>query len=165
MSGTSFSMDLGRLFAVVDGGLRNMGGTGELASSIGESLVSSTLERFEESKDPDGNAWTPSARAWGEGLKGKARRGLGLKGRGGRGFGKTLVNKGLLRGSITYEATPQRVVVGTNVVYAAIHQFGGMAGRGRKVRIPARPYVGISEEDVLECRSMMTDFLAAGFGS
>lgn len=27
--------------------------------------------------------------------------------------------------------------------YAAIHQYGGMAGRGRKVRIPARPYLPI----------------------
>lgn len=155
MAGASFQMDLGKLFAVVDGGLRNMGGMGELASSIGETLVSSTLERFEDGKDPDGKVWTPSARAWSQGLKGRRSRG----------FGRTLVDSGRLRGSITYEATPQRVVVGTNVKYAAIHQFGGMAGRGRKVRIPARPYVGISEEDVLECRGMMTDFVAAGFGS
>ena len=32
-------------------------------------------------------------------------------------------------------------VIGSDVVYAAIHEFGGMAGRGRRVKIPARPYL------------------------
>ncbi len=153
MAGASFTMDMGQLFAALDSGLRRMGGTDELTSSIGEYLVSSTLERFEAGKDPDGRTWTPSARAWTQGLKGRRSRG----------FGRTLVDKGRLRGSIVYEATPQRVVVGTNVVYAAIHQFGGMAGRGRKVRIPARPYIGINEDDVKEIRGMATDFVASGF--
>jgi len=31
--------------------------------------------------------------------------------------------------------------VGPNVVYAAIHEFGGWAGKNNRVRIPARPYV------------------------
>ena len=30
--------------------------------------------------------------------------------------------------------------MGSNIKYSAIHEFGGMAGRGRKVRIPARHY-------------------------
>ncbi len=38
------------------------------------------------------------------------------------------------------------LVVGPNKVYAAIHEFGGMAGRGKKVKIPARPYVWPSYE-------------------
>lgn len=37
--------------------------------------------------------------------------------------------------------------IGSNVVYAAIHEFGGMAGRGRKVKIPARPYARPSLEE------------------
>ena len=39
------------------------------------------------------------------------------------------------------------VEVGSNVVYAAIHQFGGRAGKGRRARVPARPYLGIDERD------------------
>lgn len=31
--------------------------------------------------------------------------------------------------------------VGPNKVYAAIHEFGGMAGRGHSVTIPPRPYM------------------------
>jgi len=32
-------------------------------------------------------------------------------------------------------------VVGSNLVYARIHELGGYAGRGRKVKIPMRPYL------------------------
>ena len=31
-------------------------------------------------------------------------------------------------------------MIGINVVYVAIHQFGGKAGRERKVNISARPF-------------------------
>lgn len=34
--------------------------------------------------------------------------------------------------------------------YAAIHQFGGKAGRGRKVKIPARPYLPIDADGNLQ---------------
>ena len=34
--------------------------------------------------------------------------------------------------------------------YAAIHQFGGQAGRNRKVKIPARPYLVLQPEDETE---------------
>jgi phage gpG-like protein len=45
---------------------------------------------------------------------------------------KMLRDKGILFNSITKEPienTGQRLVIGTNLVYAAIHQFGGLAGR------------------------------------
>lgn len=144
MAGASVTMDMRGLLSALDEGLRHMGGTDELTAAIGEQLVSSTIERFEDGKGPEGEAWKPSQRAEGRG-------------------GRTLLDKGRLRSSIVYEATPQRVVVGTNVVYAAIHQFGGQAGRGRKVCIPARAYLGINEEDIAEIRATMADFVAAGF--
>lgn len=34
--------------------------------------------------------------------------------------------------------------------YAAIHQYGGRAGRNRKVHIPARPYMLLQQEDIAE---------------
>lgn len=34
-----------------------------------------------------------------------------------------------------------QLIVGSDVVYARIHEFGGMTGRGHKTRIPARYYV------------------------
>lgn len=48
---------------------------------------------------------------------------------------------GQLRLSIQVAEEKDSVLVGSNSVYGAIHEFGGMAGRGRKVHIPARPYI------------------------
>ncbi|MBK0063959.1 MULTISPECIES: phage virion morphogenesis protein [unclassified Acinetobacter] len=39
---------------------------------------------------------------------------------------------------------------GKSTDYAAIHQFGGMAGRGKKVRIPARPYLPMDDAGFLQ---------------
>lgn len=50
-------------------------------------------------------------------------------------------------GSITSDYTNDTAVVGTNEPYAAIHQFGGKAGRGRKTTIPARPFLKLTPED------------------
>jgi phage gpG-like protein len=52
-----------------------------------------------------------------------------------------------LRGSIIWQINREtdfligRVGVGRQVAYAAIHEFGGYAGRGGCARIPARPYL------------------------
>jgi hypothetical protein len=50
-------------------------------------------------------------------------------------------------GALLVQATGSRAVVGTNVVYAAIHQMGGQAGRGGRVKIPARPFLMVQDED------------------
>ena len=39
---------------------------------------------------------------------------------------------------------------GKSADYAAIHQFGGMAGRNRRVKIPARPYLPIGSDGALQ---------------
>lgn len=67
--------------------------------------------------------------------------------------GSPLVDTENLMSSITSEYDNDQAIVGTNEPYAAIHQFGGKAGRGRKVDIPARPFLVLTpkeEEDILE---------------
>lgn len=74
---------------------------------------------------------------------------LGLKYR----QGTPLVDTENLMGSITSFYDNDNAIVGTNVAYAAIHQFGGKAGRGKKVDIPARPFLTLTpedEEDILQ---------------
>ena len=97
---------------------------------IGRYLVASTLRRFERERAPDGSPWLKSARALAEGEQ-------------------TLTDTGRLRGSIVHTVTEggRAVEVGSDVLYAAIHQFGGRASRGRRVTLPARPYLGIDEDD------------------
>lgn len=68
---------------------------------------------------------------------------LGLKYR----QGTPLVDTENLMASITSEYNNNEAIVGTDEPYAAIHQFGGKAGRGRKVEIPARPFLALTPQD------------------
>ena len=47
---------------------------------------------------------------------------------------------------ITIQYNNESAIIGSNKVYAAIHQLGGQAGKNKKVTIPARPYLKIEEE-------------------
>ena len=76
--------------------------------------------------------------------------------------GKTLVDTARLQNSITAKAFSDRAEVGTNVIYAAIHQFGGKAGRGHKVNIPARPFLMVQPEDWTEINAALADYLLKG---
>lgn len=49
--------------------------------------------------------------------------------------------------SITSEYNNNEAIVGTNEPYAAIHQFGGKAGRNKRAEIPKRPFLTLTEED------------------
>lgn len=119
-----------------------------ILEDVGSRLEASTRDRFERGEGPDGKAWRPSVRA----------------GRGGRRRGRTLIDSGRLRRSIVSRASESEVVVGTNLRYAAIHQFGGeVRARGagrlrfflpgvgwrspRRVVVPARPFLGIDKAD------------------
>lgn len=90
--------------------------------AMGRGLKTGAQMRFRTMRGPDGNAWSKSRRAQEEG-------------------GQTLSLTRRLRNSITYRATPTSVEVGTNVVYAAIHQFGGVirAKKGPFLAIPVTP--------------------------
>ena len=58
-----------------------------------------------------------------------------------------LTMRGELAASITSKYDDNSAVVGTNKRYAAIQQFGGNAGRSKKVEIPARPYLSLTAND------------------
>jgi len=50
-------------------------------------------------------------------------------------------------------------MVRTNKSYAAIHQFGGDAGRNKKVKIPARPYLKLGEKEFNSILEKTTKYL------
>jgi hypothetical protein len=79
---------------------------------------------------------------------------LGLKYR----QGTPLVDTENLMGSITSAYTNDEAIVGTNEPYAAIHQFGGKAGRGRKVDIPARPFLALTPQDEADILEDIQDY-------
>lgn len=109
---------------------------------IGAYLDSSVEIRFKDGIDPDGNQWQPSQRALNEG-------------------DNTLVDFGHLRDSITHAVflDGSGVEHGSDMVYSAIHQFGGKAGRNHSVELVARPFIGINADDEDEIKGIRDDFL------
>lgn len=101
-----------------------------------------------------------------------------------KGTGYTLLDTHRLMNSITYDnVTPESVEVGTNVEYAAVHQFGinkrvtvpehtrrSRTGKrfrvkafSRYMKLPARPFLLVQTEDWQRVAGVINDYLTRGF--
>ena len=128
-------------------------------------LEATTSLRFTDGVAPTGQPWLPLSEAT---RRARARRGAGRgRGRGAKiarallGPRQPLLDTGRLRNSITSVYDSRSATIGTNVVYAPVHQFGSKrAGRGRRTRIPARPYLGLSAADKRQILSRVRSYLA-----
>lgn len=110
----------------------------ELTDAAGAILESSTRDRFDTKTAPDGAAWVPWSEAYDDTREDRH---------------SLLVEEGDLRDSIASYSTGGEVHVGSNLIYAAHHHFGGdEIGSG----IPARPYLGISDEDEIDLADLVT---------
>lgn len=127
---------------------------------ISEGLRSSTRERFKEQRTPDGKSWETSIRASTTG-------------------GSTLTDSARLKNSIRSRSDKSGAAVGTNLIYAKTHQFGTrrvirakstkglrfkvngqwMTKQKVKINIPARPFLGIGDEDTKEIRAVLQNVL------
>lgn len=114
-----------------------------LMEVFGLVLETQVSERFEGETAPDGSTWKKSIRAREQG-------------------GKTLTDTSQLKSSITSNVHARSVEVGTNKIYAGVHQFGATirakAGgklafnlpgglgfrRVDQVEIPKREFLGLS---------------------
>lgn len=121
-----------------------------LLRAIGVGLVENTHQRFEAARDPEGNPWDPLSVAYAP-----LKRGAGIL--------RESAMRGGLMGSITFDVAGDEVAVGSNKIYAGVHQFGATIRakngpflmfrlaygwvRREQVEIPARPYLGIGPED------------------
>lgn len=141
MSGLSIKVESVQMEAVLNELAGRMGDLTPVMQTIGEIIMEQTDTAFETGVAPDGTAWPASGRALATG-------------------GQTLIDTAVLRNSITVQATENQVEVGTNVLYAAIHQLGGKAGRGKKAIIPSRPFLPDQDSlDWLEVKATLQDFL------
>lgn len=98
-----------------------------LLRRIANTLQNVTEESFDKQASPFGEKWKPNAPKTLQKKRGN----------------KILIQSGLLSQSFTQKVTGSSAQVGTNKEYAAIHQFGGKAGRNKRVTIPARPFMPI----------------------
>lgn len=63
---------------------------------------------------------------------------------------KTLYATGELHDSISTRSGNGYARIGSNMQYAAIHHFGGQAGRGKRLTLPARPYLPLDADGRLQ---------------
>ena len=148
-----------------------MGDLTPVMEGIGEYLVDSTKVRFKKGTSPDGVKWAPKSATT------LARYGARKSNRVDTRplFGLSGVEAGL-NSQIFHEAGPDRLEVGSNLVYAAVQQFGAAKGqfgaysgtdkKGRAYsgvapwgNIPARPFLGISPEDETNILALIADFI------
>jgi len=106
MAGAGLKIESAALEAMLGNALAAGLDLSDLMERMAGHLEFSTARHFEQERSPDGTPWPPSLRALAEG-------------------GQTLTKTARLRQSITSRAGATSAEVGTNVVYAAIHQFGG----------------------------------------
>ena len=118
-------------------------------NAIGEELLLSTDARFDSQTDPDGRPWEPLNAKYAE-----WKRAF-------HGHDRILKLRGYLRDTLRYQATDVSVAIGSNRIYSATHQFGGQTGREHKATIPARPYLGVSDDDVAAILEIIEDAFAA----
>ncbi|WP_150297795.1 phage virion morphogenesis protein [Salipiger aestuarii] len=142
----------------------------ELMDIVGTVLVNGAVERISSTNvSPDGVPWPKSLRAM---------LGGGDDGEPGAGnAGPTLHDTGRLMRSITSEAEPTRVAIGSNLIYAGVHQTGATITPKTKgalfftlangeqviatsVKIPARPYLGISQDERADIEDLSLQYFA-----
>ena len=73
--------------------------------------------------------------------------------------GQILQVSGQLALSISTQYDDDSAIIGSNLDYAAIHQLGGQAGKNKKVEIPARPYLQLTDDDFNEILDATKNFL------
>ena len=72
--------------------------------------------------------------------------------------GQILQVSGQLASSVSTAYDNDSAVIGSNLTYAAIHQLGGQAGRNKKITIPARPYLKLTDDENIEILEAIEDF-------
>ena len=73
--------------------------------------------------------------------------------------GKILQVEGNLASSVTSYYDNNSAMIGSNKDYARIHQLGGDAGRNKKTKIIARPYLNLGEKELNNILKEALDYL------
>jgi len=153
--------DAAALFERLAAGLTDMT---PVFQDLGELLMFSTEERCPEGAGPDGTPWAPKSQATIEALRSRE----GRKKNAAIDFRPLFGPSGRLSSEIHYVATAKSVEIGSPLIYAAVQQFGAAKGafgtmsNGASIpwgNIPARPFLGISEEDETGIRETLEGYL------
>ncbi|MEM1284947.1 MAG: phage virion morphogenesis protein [Pseudomonadota bacterium] len=139
MAGAQLTVDL-RGFDTADRALADLAGfeKHQLLDELGQEVEGQTKRRIMSEKTaPDGSPWAPN------------RTGTPI-----------LVQTGALHGSIAHLVTSDETQIGSNLVYAGVHNDGGRAGRGAGFQMTQRQFLGLSAENESDLVALIEDFLA-----
>lgn len=113
-----------------------------LLDQLADLMLTQNRKRLDQSKEsPDGESWAPLNESYAE-----------TKG------GEVLEESGQLLDSLQAQSGSDGVTLGSNLVYAAVHLYGDNT-KG----IPARPYLGFSDDDLIELGEVAESFLRGMF--
>lgn len=141
-------VDKSQVQAVFDELTRRLKDTTPLMQEVSHAMWTSVLENFEQGGRP---TW---AKKW-------------------DGSSSKLQDTGRLKASIQKTFDTNTAAVGTNVIYAPIHHFGGVIkpkkakalyfnGRfAKSVTVPARPFLTLTDEDMNAIGDVVHDYLSS----
>lgn len=115
--------------------------------SIGEEMINRTQQRFRDKEAPDGTPWTANSPV-------TEKR---------KGHGRVLEGESNeLAKQFSYSATSDSVEFGSLMVYAAMQNFGGSKSAFPHLwgDIPAREFIGLSDDDEDEVLAILADHLS-----
>tara|TARA_B110000211_G_scaffold218716_1_gene263806 strand:- start:834 stop:1280 length:447 start_codon:yes stop_codon:yes gene_type:complete len=110
---------------------------------MGEHLLESTQDRISQEVSPDGTPWEPLS------INTILQKDLTNQ------SDKILRGYGTLADMLSYQISGNQLMFGSNMEYAATHQFGR-----DNANIPARPFLGVSGEDETEIIDILRSHLS-----
>lgn len=146
--------------------------TTPLMQDIGEFMVKSTNDNFATGTDPNGTPWAPRSQTTLDAYAARKDK---------PGPRPLIGPTKSLSSTISYEADTDGVSWGSNMIYAAVQQFGAEAGefgarigvnkKGRRYfmpipwgNIPARPFLGVGEDDLTSLTEIVSEYLQTAAG-
>ena len=123
--------------------MKNVDDSSPALRDIGEHLLESTQDRMSDEVDPQGQAWEPLS------VNTIEQKSLSSQ------SDKILRGYGTLADTLNYQLNGDQLLFGSNMEYAATHQFGR-----DKANIPAREFLGISADDESEILDILRSHLS-----
>lgn len=130
---------------------------------IGEYLLGNVQDNFDGQRLFDGSPMPRSKAAEGRDVTWRRNnKTLGRVKGAVRAKGKTLIDQHHLYDSYVYQLTDAGVEIGSALIYAAIHHFGGETGRpGHRFEMTPRPVLGVSAKQEMMLGQLVMSELAS----
>ena len=126
--------------------IKNANNLAPALGNVGEHLMLTHRDHFDEQRSPDGTPWQALSPDYAKRKK--------------KNKDKILRLNDILRDTFAYNIGDESLEFGTNLIYAAIQHYGGASDMPpRLAAIPARPLIGLSDDDEKEVIEILSEFL------